>query len=264
MATQWEDGKAYNRMMGRWSRQLAPRFVRWARLPAGGSVLDVGCGTGSLSAALAEAGMRRVVGVDPSPDFVAHAAATVGSASNGVTFQVGDALGLPAADREFDASASSLVLTFVPDPRVAVAEMRRVVREDGVVAACVWDYARGMGLTRTFWDVAVTLDLPGARERDEGHASSIARPDRLRGLFEDAGLQGVETGAIDLPMVFRDFHDYWTPFLGGQGPIGGFVAGLAEGDRDRLRAALERGLPRGPEGSIPLTCRAWAVRGVRR
>ena len=261
MALRWGDGEAYDRMMGRWSRQLAPPFVRWARLPAGGSVLDVGCGTGSLSAALAAAGMRHVLGIDRSPGYVAHATAAVGNGSGVVAFQVGDAMALPGRAGEFDAVVSSLVLNFVPDPAVAVREMRRVVRPGGVVTVCVWDYAGRMELARRFWDAAIALDLPGARERDEGRFP-VCRPENLRRLFEDAGLEAVEVEGIEMPMVFRDFDDYWTPFLGGQGPLAGFVMGLSELDRGRLRDALDGGLPRNPDGSIPLTCRAWAARGI--
>ncbi len=263
MALRWGDGEAYDRMMGRWSRQLAPRFVAWARLPAGGSVLDVGCGTGSLSAALAASGMRRVLGIDRSSGYVAHATAAVGNGSDVVVFQVGDAMALPGGDGEFDAAASCLVLNFVPDPPAAVAEMGRVVRPGGVVAACVWDYAGRMEFARIFWDTAVALDLPDARERDEGRRFPICSQEGLGRAFEAAGLEAVEAGAITMPMVFRDFDDYWTPMLGGQGPIAGFVTGLGERDRQRFRDALDARLPRGPGGSIPLAARAWAARGIR-
>ena len=157
---------------------------------------------------------------------------------------------------------SGLVLNFVPDLGAALAEMLRVTRPGGVVAGYVWDYAGGMELIRRFWDAAIELD-PAARGLDEGIRFPICAPGPLQRAFESAGLAGVEVRPIDVPTVFRDFDDYWTPFLSGVGPAPGYAAALDPARRDALRERLDATLPREPDGRIALTARAWAVRGRR-
>ena len=158
---------------------------------------------------------------------------------------------------------SGLVLNFVPDPAAAVAEMTRVARPGGAVAAYVWDYRDGMELMRRFWDAAVALD-PVARELDEGQRfGPMCRPEVLAALFRDAGLRRVEARAVDVPTRFRDFDDYWMPFLGGQGPAPGYAMTLSENRRAALRERIRADLPIASDGSISLSARAWAVRGER-
>ncbi|MFU8872941.1 class I SAM-dependent methyltransferase [Micromonospora sp. SL4-19] len=257
----WADGEAYEAYVGRWSRPVAVEFLRWLDPPAGRRWLDVGCGTGALaSALLARTDPARVVGVDRSAGFVAHARDRVRDPR--ATFQVGDAQALPLAAASVDAVVSGLALNFVPDPPRAVAEFARVAAPDGVVAGYVWDYAEGMAMMRHFWDAAVARD-PSAAERDEGRRFSVCHPDALRALWADAGLRGVTVRPVEVPTVFADFDDYWTPFLGGQGPAPGYVASLAEADRAALRELLRRRIPAEPDGSVRLTARAWAVRGER-
>jgi hypothetical protein len=153
-------------------------------------------------------------------------------------------------------------VNFVPDPGRAVAEMARVARAGATVAAYVWDYAGKMELMRYFWDTAAALD-PDAAERDEGRRFPLCRPEPLAALFRGAALREVETRPIDVPTVFRDFDDYWTPFLGGQGPAPGYAMSLDEERRAALRERLRARLPIEPDGSIRLIARAWAVRGRR-
>jgi len=161
-----------------------------------------------------------------------------------------------------DAAVSGLVLSFVPDPAGAVAEMTRVTRAGGRVAAYVWDYGGRMELIRRFWDAAAALD-PAAATLDEGRRFGLCRPEPLAGLFRDAGLVEVAGRPIEVPTRFRDFDDYWTPFLGGQGPAPGYAMALDEGRRAALREALRARLPVAADGSIPLVARAWAVAGTR-
>jgi len=150
----------------------------------------------------------------------------------------------------------------VPEPRAAIEEALRVARHGGTVAAYVWDYAGRMDLMRRFWDAAAALD-PSASGLDEGGRFPLARPDALATLFGAAGCAEVATTAIDIPTVFADFDDYWTPFLGGQGPAPAYAMSLEATAREALRERLEETLPREPDGSIALMARAWAVRGVR-
>ena len=255
----WAAGDPYERYVGRWSRLVARDFVAWLDRPAGLEWLDVGCGTGALSAGiLAAADPKAVIGVDPSAGFLNSARGFL--PDRRARFEQGDAEALPLADAAVDVAVSGLVLNFVPAPARAVGEMRRVVRPGGTVAIYVWDYAGDMQLMRYFWDAAVALD-PAAEALDEGVRFPICRPGPLTELLTAAGLEGVATTAIDVPTVFAGFDDYWSPFLGGQGPAPGYCMSLPESRRTALRDRLRSALPVAAGGRIALTARAFAVRG---
>jgi trans-aconitate methyltransferase len=256
----WEVGAAYEQYVGRWSRLVARDLLAWLDPPAGLRWLDVGCGTGALSAAIIDrCAPARLVGVDPSAGFIATARA--GIADPRARFEQGDGQALLLPDGAFDVAVSGLVLNFVPDPGAMLREMRRVLQPSGTVAIYVWDYAGEMQLMRRFWDAAAALD-PAAGQLDEGVRFPICRPDALAALLQDAGLDAVATRPVDVPTVFRDFNDYWTPFLGGQGPAPGYCGSLSEERRAVLRERLRAGLPVRPDGSIALSARAWAGRGI--
>lgn len=256
----WASGAAYEPYVGRWSRLVARELLAWLALPAGRRWLDVGCGSGALSQTIVETAVPAVVvGVDPSAGFVAYARDRVADAR--ARFAVGDARALPYARASFDASVAGLVLNFVPEPAGAVAEMARAARPGGVVAAYVWDYAGEMQPMRHFWEAAAALD-PAAGALDEGRRFPLCRPGPLAALFRGAGLAAVAVRPIDVPTHFRDFDDYWTPFLGGQGPAPGYCVALDEGRRAHLRERLRAALPIDPDGGIRLMARAWAVRGT--
>ncbi len=255
----WAAGDPYERYVGRWSRLVADDLLAWLDQPAGLDWLDVGCGTGALSASiLAAADPKAVIGVDPSDGFLAVARALQDDLR--ARFEPGNAEALPLADTAVDVAVSGLVLNFVPAPARAVGEMRRVVRPGGTVAVYVWDYAGKMQLMRYFWDAAVALD-PAAQALDEGVRFPICRPGPLAELLTAAGLEAVTTTAIDVPTVFADFDDYWSPFLGGQGPAPGYCISLTETHRTALRDRLRSTLPVDASGRIALTARAFAVRG---
>jgi SAM-dependent methyltransferase len=257
----WDIAEAYEYYVGRWSRPVAESFVNWLDVPAGGRWLDVGCGTGALTTVVLQAGRPgEVHGVDPSEGFLTHARRRADDPR--ARFSVGDARALPFPDSRFDAVVSGLVLNFVPEPAAAAAELARVVAAGGVVAAYVWDYADGMQMIRHFWDAATALD-PDAAEQAEGRRFPLCRPEPLHQLWTAAGLDGVEVEPIEVPTRFPDFDDYWSPFLGGQGPAPGYVGTLDEDRRAALRALLRERLPMARDGSIPLSARAWAVRGTR-
>ena len=258
----WAVGDAYEGYVGRWSRPVAAAFVDWLDVPAGRQWLDVGCGTGALTATvLAVADPARVVGLDPSEEFLATARARIVDPRS--SFRVGDARSLPVPGRGFDAVVSALTLNFVPEPDRAVAEFARVASPGGVVGAYVWDYAEGMAMMRYFWDAATAID-GAAAELDEARRFPLCRPEPLARLWADAGLDSVTVQAIEVPTVFTDFDDYWTPFLGGQGPAPGYAMSLTGEHRLALRDLLRVRLPSNPDGTIPLTARAWAVRGSAR
>jgi SAM-dependent methyltransferase len=255
----WAAGDRYEPYVGRWSRKVAVELLDWLRVPPGSTWLDVGCGTGALSSQILERERpAAIVGVDPSAEFIAHARSRVSDAR--VSFQVGDAQALPVETARFDAAAAALVLNFVPRPEAAMAEMVRAVKPGGTVAAYVWDYAGKMELMRYFWDAAVALD-PAVAELDEGRRFPMCRPDALKALFEQAGLDQVEVRALDIATPFRDFDDYWTPFLGGQGPAPGYAMSLDEGARVALRERIRQALPLRADGGIDLMARAWAAKG---
>jgi SAM-dependent methyltransferase len=257
----WSAGEAYEPYVGRWSQLVAAEFLDWLATPADARWLDVGCGTGALSGTiLNRAAPRQLVGIDPTEPFLDF---TRGRLKDPRTaFRVGDAMALPLEDETFDVAVAGLVLNFVADPVKALSEMRRAVRPGGAVAVYVWDYAGEMQLMRRFWEAAAALD-PAARELDEGHRFRICKPGPLRTLFAEASLGGIQDRAIDVPTVFRDFDDYWSPFLGGQGPAPGYCVSLSEAQRRSLQEKLHADLPAEPDGSIRLMARAFAVRGVR-
>jgi SAM-dependent methyltransferase len=260
MATgdRWASGGDYESYIGRWSRQVAPTFLAWLEIPPGRRWLDVGCGTGALTGAiLACCDPLSVRGIDPSEAFVTHVRATVTDAR--ATFASGDAATTGLGDGEVDVVVSGLVLNFVPDLGAALAEARRVVKPGGRVAGYVWDYAEGMQLLQRFWDAVMALD-PAAQQLDEGARFPNAAPGPLAAAYNAAGLEAVEVRSIEVPTVFADFDDLWTPFLGGTGPAPAYVASLPGPARDALRERLRASV--GPSaGPIRLTARAWAVRG---
>jgi SAM-dependent methyltransferase len=205
-----------------------------------------------------EAGPKNVIGVEPSEGFLSVTRASIKDPR--AEFRSGDAQSLPIENHAVHVAVSGLVLNFVPDKQRALDEMCRIVKPGGVVAVYVWDYAGEMQLMRYFWDAVADL-FPEEAERDEGNQFPICKPEPLAELFRNAGLQEVETCALDTPTDFADFDDYWSPFLRGQGPAGAYCVSLSEQNRARLRARLENALPVDADGTISLLARAWAVQG---
>ncbi len=257
---QWSAGPTYENFMGRWSRQLAPRFLSWLEVPGGLHWLDVGCGTGALTAAICDqAQPASVVGCDPAGPFIAYAREYVPDSC--ASFVVAGAGSLPERAGGYGSITSLLALNFFPDPAAAVGEMRSLAAAGGLVSACVWDYAGRMDFLRLFWDAAAALD-PDARERDEGLRFPICRPEALTALFDQAGLRDILCEPVEILTGFANFDDYWQPFLGGTGPAPSYVASLDARARALLARELKSAVPHGPDGTISLTARAWAVRGT--
>lgn len=254
------DGDAYERFIGRWSAPIAGQFIAWLAVPAAGAWVDVGCGTGRLSAQIVATGSpATVLGVDPSRAFVEMAARRLGGST--ARFAEGRADLIPAPPSSADAVVSGLVLNFVPDVVAALEEARRVARPGATIAAYVWDYAGRMELLRMFWDAAVALD-PRAAELDEGRRfGAMTQPERLREAWLAAGLEAVEVRSIETPTRFVDFDDYWEPFTADVGPAPGYASSLPDEHRARLRDKLRTSLPIQSDGSIHLVANAWAVLG---
>jgi trans-aconitate methyltransferase len=254
----WADAARYEAYIGRWSRPVARQFVGELAVAPGRRWLDVGCGTGALTATVLElADPVGVLGIDRSPEFLQHAAAHVTDLR--ASFRTGDAAVLPVDDGSVDVVVSALVLHFLADPGAAVAAWRRAAVPGGTVAAYVWDYAEGMEMLRAFW-TAARVD-PAVTELDEAARFPICAPGPLRDVFTGAGLTDVVTGAIEVPTVFTDLDDLWAPFLGGTGHAPVHLARLTDGERTAIREELRRTLPVRADGSIPLSARAWTVRG---
>lgn len=245
---------AYQRFMGRYSDRLSQEFARAAGVAAGQKVIDVGCGSGALTVVLAEiVGAENVAGVDPSEPFVAEARARVPEAD----LRVGPAESLPFEDATFDAALSQLVFHFVQDPARSVAEMRRVTRPGGRVAACVWDMTGGMRLLRSYWDAAREAGATGPDEIERFGG----RPGQLAALWREAGLRDVAGDALTVSADYRSFDELWQSLLGAAGPVGAHFASLDEENRAAVAAALHRRVG-SPEGGFTLSARAWYAAGT--
>jgi SAM-dependent methyltransferase len=243
---------AYDRYMGRYSTQLSAGLADLAGIAGDWRVLDVGCGPGALTAELvARVGPGNVTAVDPSEPFVDAA----GARHPGVTVMRASAEALPFADSTFDAALAQLVVHFMADPVAGLAEMRRVTRPGGVVAACVWDYGDERAPISPFWAAARTVD-PGLR--DEGHLPGVRDGD-LAALFAAAGLTSISVTTLEASVQYASFDDWWAPYLHGVGPGGGYVRSL---DPERLGAVREACRRRLSSGPFAITAVAWACRGA--
>lgn len=252
---------AYEGYVGRWSRFVGERFIAWLAVDPGGAWLDVGAGTGILTQViLQQASPAKVIGVDSSPEYIEFARQRI--QDDRVEFTVGDAAQIVGESAQFDAAVAGLVLNFVPAPDQVAQNMVQAVRNGGMVAAYVWDYGGRMEMMRQFWDAAIQVD-PSAREMDAGQRFAICEPDNLQALFQSVGLEGVAVMPIDIPTPFKDFDDFWLPFLGAQGSVSKYLHGLSDETRNAIRDQLRRQLPTMADGVIPLMARAWAVKGKK-
>ncbi|MEP9390613.1 class I SAM-dependent methyltransferase [Mesorhizobium sp. KR9-304] len=257
-----QDAAGYEQLMGRWSRKLAPQFIGFSGIADGEKVLDVGCGTGSLTFELARnSRLKEIAAIDFSPVFVAAAKAR--NTDPRISIQQADACELPYQNGVFDRALAMLVLHFVPEAGKAVAEMRRVVRSRGVVAAVVWDHLGGMPGMRMMVDTVAALTEGGRQLRGRYCFQPMMQPGEMKTTFVEQGLQGVEEAELMIRMDYSNFDDYWAPIAAGEGPLGKYVMTLNSDERARtdsaVRAAYEAGQPDGPRSFANV---AWAVRGI--
>jgi SAM-dependent methyltransferase len=255
------DGAAYENWLGRWTRKLAEPFLDFVQLPDGGDLLDVGCGTGALTFAMAKRWPgRRIVGVDLAPPFIAYAR-SCGSAEYPL-FEVGDACALAYGEGQFGGAATQFTLMFIPRPELALLEMRRVTRRGGRIGATLWDLRGGLLFERILWDSAVGIDPRARAVRDWRFNAPSVLPDGMPRLFQDAGLEDIERASLTIRTDFTNFDDYWQPLLGGQGPVGQYFQSLAPDLRARIKDAVRDAYCSGAaDGERSFTATAWAVRG---
>lgn len=244
-------GDRYDRFMGRYATPLAPLFADFAGVEGGQRALDVGCGPGALTEELVRRnGADAVVAVDPSEPFVA----ALRQRQPDVRVEVASAEALPFDDAEFDLALAQLVVHFMSDPVAGLTEMARVTRAGGTVAACVWDFDSGRAPLSLFWRAARELD--GGAPSESARAGT--RPGHLTEVLTAAGLEDVEETGLEIAIEHETFEEWWEPYTLGVGPVGGYVAGLAERDLAALRERCRELLPPAP---FVLASRAWAARG---
>lgn len=255
------DGEGYELQMGRWSRQLAPLLIDFSGVASAERVLDVGCGTGNLSLALARnPGIGGICGLDRSAEYVGYAERT--NSDSRVSFRVGDACQLPFPDASFDHTLSMLVLQFIPRADIAVGEMRRVTRSGGTVAAATWDTRGGFVAYRMICDTAALLDQRGNAWRARSLTRPMSRPGELRRTWMAAGLVNVVQDMLTIRMDFECFNDFWSPAEGGEGPISEYVTALESEARATLCEAVRLAYLDGEDdGPRSYAATAWVVRG---
>lgn len=258
----WGNAEAYEAYMGRWSRPMAEGALHWLHPDSGLDWLDVGCGTGALTGTILDLATPRTVhGIDPSAAFLDSARAQ--HTDPRVQFTVATAGDLPFPDRSFDVVIAGLVLHLIQDPGTAIREMTRVARPGGTVAAYAWDFSGERQFTHVFWNIATELD-PSAAAFDPAAQTTLCAPEPLADLFADAGLRQVVVESIAMPVLFRDFDDFWLPhLLQGSPPAQRYTATLDDATLADLRERLVTTLPVNADGTIPLLGHVWAASGKK-
>jgi ubiquinone/menaquinone biosynthesis C-methylase UbiE len=253
----FSNAEAYDRRTGRFSRLLAGPFIDFVGVNDGERLLDVGCGTGSLAfTAAALTSKSEIVGIDRSSAFIEYASSR--ASDTRLTFETGDALSLPYPDASFDKCLCLLVIQLIPDARRALAEMRRVTKPGGTVAAAVWERDNNE-LHSLFWDSVAVIDPAAKTARDE----RLYVRDQLAALWTESGFTDVEEKSLRISVEFESFENFWAPFYGGQGTGGSYFVALPPDKQQALRAHVrERVLAAGPDRSFTLKGSARAVRGI--
>jgi ubiquinone/menaquinone biosynthesis C-methylase UbiE len=250
------DGKAYERLMGRWSRLAGMKFVDWLAAPKNLRWLDVGCGNGAFTEVLIErCAPASVVGVDPSEGQLAFARGRPGT--KGAEFRVADAQALPFPDNSFDAAAMALVIVFVADPVKAARELARVVRPGGIVATYMWEFPDGFPLAPLAAAMKALDLMPPERPNVEASGR-----DAMRAIWKAAGLTAIESEVIRIRVSFSSFDDFWDSNTVPVGPSGKALSELSPSSRERLKTWLRERLPIAADGSIAYEAFANAVKGV--
>lgn len=254
--TYFTDGAAYERLMGRWSRAVGEVFLDWLALPSGLRWLDVGCGTGVFTEfVLDQCAPRQMSAIDAAEDQIAHARTK--PVAKRANFRVGDAQELPFADAEFDVATMALVITFIPDPAKAVAEMKRVLKPGGTMATYMWDFL-GHGSTQE--PLREAIEAMGIAVRPvPGHRHS--RLEALNEFFSAAGLDAVSTRRIEIEVSYSNFEEYWEGQTVFANSTVQHIRKMTAADVERLKSSLRERLPRDRNGRIAYKAWANAVKG---
>ncbi len=259
VADKWNSGDPYEYFMGRWSTLMALTFLDWLNFPYDKSWLDLGCGTGALSENIyLRCNPTNLTCLDPSAEFLKKAEKRLKGNGN---FVVGNASNIPVNENSFDIIAMGLSLNFFPNLKSTFSEMKRVLKQEGTIAAYVWDYSEGMEFIRFFWDAAFEID-PNSHSLDEGNRFPICDINKLKLEFENAELSNIKASYLTIETNFRNFEDYWNPFLGAQGPAPGYLASINKTLQYNLKEMLYRKLKIELNGSIKLQAKAIAIKGV--
>ncbi|MCM8568539.1 class I SAM-dependent methyltransferase [Gramella jeungdoensis] len=239
---------------------MAVKFLQWLNMPSGKNWLDIGCGTGALSEAIENhMNPSNLSGIDTSMGYIERAKQRISMNQN---FKTGSVDNLPFEEKSFDVVVSGLALNFFPNTGNALLEMKRVTKPEGVIGAYVWDYSKKMEFLRYFWDAAYQFDS-FSKNIDEGVRFPICNSENLLEEFEKAGLKEVESTFLDIETLFKDFDDYWSPFLGGQGPAPGFLQSLSKTSQNKLKDKILERVNFESDGSIKLIARALVVKANR-
>lgn len=250
------DGKAYERLMGRWSKLAGEKFLDWLDAPKNQKWLDVGCGNGAFTEVLiARCAPAAVIGVDPSEGQLAYARGRTGTKR--AEFRVADAQALPFPDKSFDATTMALVIVFIPDPAKAAREMARVVRPGGIVATYMWEFPDGFPLA----PLAAAMKNLGLTLPERPNVEASAR-DAMRAIWKAAGLNAIESEVIRIRVNFTSFDDFWDSNTVPVGPSGKALSELTPSAREQLKTRLRERLPIAADGSIAYEAFANAVKGV--
>jgi ubiquinone/menaquinone biosynthesis C-methylase UbiE len=254
-ALSFDDSAAYERLMGRWSRAVAPVFLDWLQAPAAACWLEIGCGTGVFTEVLLDrASPAAVSAIDPSKEQIEHARSR--PALQRTDFQVANAQALPFPEGVFCIVVSALVINFIPDRPRALSEMRRVARAGGMVAGYIWDFAPELSpsgpMRQAMRRFGMEIpDLPGTHESGLG---------ALVAMFEHAGFVEIAGTAIDITVSFPDFETFWLAQTPSYAPTTRMIAAMQGTDRQRLMEAVRAGLPVSPDGTIEYPARANAIK----
>jgi SAM-dependent methyltransferase len=254
--TLFNDGKAYERLMGRWSQLVGAKFLDWIDPPKNLRWIDVGCGNGAFTEVLiARCAPAAATGIDPSDGQLAYAHTRPGTKM--AQFRVADAQALPFADDSFDAASMALVIAFVPDPVKAASEMVRVVKSGGVVATYMWDFDGGRSPLEPLSAAMTSLNIPIVQRP----SSQASRLEEMDAIWKKAGLQSVETQVLSIHIAYADFNDFWESNTLPIGTSGKTLAELSPGMKEKLKARVREQLPIARDGRITYEAFANAVKG---
>lgn len=256
-AIRFDDGTAYERMMGRWSGLIGRAFIDWLSPAPGLRWLDIGCGNGAFTELLVErCAPAAVDGVDPSQAQLDFARQRL--AGPPATFRQGDAMALPYADGAFDAAVMALVVFFIPDPARGVAEMARVLRPGGLAAAYIWDIVNGGGPSEAIIAEMKAIGLAAPRA-PQAEAST---PEGLQALWTRGGFADIQAQVLRARRTFDDFEDYWSTTIAAPN-LAPMLAGMAPADVTRLKSRVRAQAPVGADGRVVIEARANAIAGRR-